>query len=329
MNNSRNLKLSIVMNPNAGQAPRDAEFVRATRAVTEAFSARFGSRVESLRINPGPFNRPDQPWVGTVDAVTNEPALIWEIHAWLLKDVRPRIPNSSAGILASNDPDSVVHARWVKLESDWYNVEVGPEYTTPPNEYPQLCSSCGWRDLDQVPDPFLVDPCVTKAGSREFFHAGNGVLVLSERVRVLLASLIPGQFVSGAVAVRGKKPPAAPMYWVRPVHRIGAYVKQQRRGEPCPSCARPDAFVTLVNAPHEPGGALVDDFGDHDWNLALVGKYPTHADRARLEKVPAQHDIVIAGGLYAVLYNQKVKGLRWPDAGPYVSRRAHDLTWTG
>lgn len=327
MNDFQQCALTVVMRTDGKQAPTDPDFVKATRAAVEAFETRFANRTESLRVNPGPFNRPDQAWVGTFDAVLLDPNVIWEVHAWLVSEVRPTVPDSYASIRAPNDPKSIVHSRWVKLESDWYNVEAGPQYETPPNLYPPLCDACGWPDLDQVPDPFFLDKCVLKAGSREFFHAGNGVLVATARVRDLFASVAPDQFTSGAVTVRGKKQPDNPLYWMRPLHRIGGYVKQQRQGESCSSCGRPQGFVTLVNALHQPAGLLVEDFGERDWNLALVGQHPTHADRTEFGKVPVQHDVVIAGGLFAVLYNQKVKGLRWPEMGSYISRRSGDLIW--
>ena len=39
------------------------------------------------------------------------------------------------------------------------------------------------------------------------------------------------------------------------------------------------------------------------------------------------HNLVLSGGLYAMLFNMGFKGLAWPKAGPLISLRTDEPTW--
>jgi hypothetical protein len=76
-----------------------------------------------------------------------------------------------------------------------------------------------------------------------------------------------------------------------------------------------------------PGCAGLPDFGDPEANVALVGRFSSLAVPRPGRNVVRSRCAVVSGGLYAVLFNAGVKGLRWPYEGMRMSSR-EDQPWT-
>jgi hypothetical protein len=65
-------------------------------------------------------------------------------------------------------------------------------------------------------------------------------------------------------------------------------------------------------------GTIVASFGPSSSNLARLGRLTYWAPESD-RRTPTLHRTVVSGGLFAALFNSRVKGLGWPDEGPYLS----------
>ena len=296
--------------------------------VTQRLSAElqqaFAGRAEQVAVNTSPFSRP--PGVFNIDLLVRDKALVWELHRWVVEHARPHVPDSFVAMEAPADGASLALARWVPLESDWYSAERGKENRRFANVHPIRCTACNWPDFDAPPEPFLVDGSVASAGKNEFLPASNGVFVVSARVLEILSTHAAADFHWGPVVSNGAKRVPVEFCWLRPTRRIGARAGQQAVGTPCAACGMPERFIMEGVSGSSPYAPIVEHFGDAAWNLALVGDFPL-GESPRDPERGVTFFVAISGGLFAVLWNHGVKGLKWPKQGPYLSKRPEDETW--
>jgi hypothetical protein len=311
-------KITVFFRP--GQPGSQAEV---TQRLCAELQQAFASRAEQVAVNTSPFSRP--PGVFNIDVFVRDKALVWELNRWVIEQARPHVPDSFVAMEAAADGASVAVARWVPLESNWYSAERGKENRRFANAHPIRCTACKWPDFDAPPEPFFVDGSVASAGKNEFLPASNGVFVASARVLQILSTHAGADFHSGPVVSRAKPLPEE-FFWVRPRRRIGARVGQQAVGTPCAACGMPERFSMEGVSGSSPYASIVEQFGDAAWNLALVGDFPL-GESPRDPERGVTFFVTVSGGLFAVLWNQGVKGLQWPKQGPYISKRPAEKTW--
>jgi hypothetical protein len=220
------------------------------------------------------------------------------------------------------DIAALVHARYVLLwvmtggKEDVDLDRDGQPLNRSPNV---LCNKCGWVDPTVVACKYKVwAPAVQ--GRREIFYASDGKFIINARVLDLLQGVVKNQIVYGPVRLVGgrTKKTDSKLFWFRPKYTTGPSVTIVW-DEKCKACNRP--LKCWSNETYGIGGRLVvNGFGGAKHDIATVGSWV--GDR----RDPRGNDdllrrVVVSGGLFAYLYNCRIKGLLLPEGGGVYSEK--------
>ena len=215
--------------------------------------------------------------------------------------------------------EELTRARWVPVAIR----EVATESQVR-NRYPvTLCETCLWFDETKVPDPYRVDEH-SSLRKYEILPCDHGLVVVSRRVRDLLLEVVSDQVDWGRIeAVPVGKRSAAPhhdLYWIRPRYQIGPNMAWKTES-PCPTCGQPRISRNRLE-PSETkvfsDRVVVEHFGDPSWSIASEGNW--YGNRRDPSDQRVSREVFLAGGLFAYLFNHKVKGLCVPEEGVYSTK---------
>jgi hypothetical protein len=180
--------------------------------------------------------------------------------------------------------------------------------------WPVACEACEFPDLTRVPKPYLVGKEVLKKA--EVFSTITGMLIVRPRVLEILRRAIGEQIEVGeAQLVDARKALDEPVFWVRPLEKVGDE-GHKARDQQCPRCKR---FLhqwrsRVDDVIEERGGGVYDlrkrleHFGTGKADLALVGYFGGIGKDTRLRY--GSWTVAISGALLAHLKASGVKGIR-------------------
>ena len=180
--------------------------------------------------------------------------------------------------------------------------------------WPVACEACEFPDLTRVPKPYLVGKEVLKKA--EIFSTITGMLIVRPRVLEILQRAVGKQIEVGeAQLVDAKKALDEPVYWVRPLERVGDEGWKAREKQ-CPQCHRflHQWQLRVGDAIEERGGGVYDlrkrleHFGTGNADLAVVGFFGGIGKDTRLRY--GSWTVAISGALLAHLKANGVKGIR-------------------
>lgn len=256
-------------------------------------------------------------WVTKLACLPHHHHLYFEIQKWF-RETPHLAQGSYVGGCGSPDPSTIASARWVSLAAISSAIDCRPGSSIPINKYPIQCKTCGWGNFDAVPDPYRISSPAKinpKNLGREIFSAHNGIFIVNQRVRDLFIDLTGVDVDTGPVVIDGQNKPDKDFFWIRPKKHIGACSNMLATGAVCYQCNRYDRYSLDI---HNNGGFL-NFFGDTAANFARIGDVSYFHPAVDSRDVPRRHAVAVSGSLYAALYNHGVKGLCWPDGGPFIS----------
>jgi hypothetical protein len=253
-------------------------------------------------------------------AYTSNLSLFVTAHQWCQSVTKEsKVEAGAEPWLDYNDPQIIARSRWVDFDV-CLPPRRGEAIKSP--EYKIACTECGEFDWESIPSPYIIDDDILKYPKLEIFDQINGIVIVNNRVLDILKRFVPNEIHYGPAMIRGLKKGESAFNWVRPKHWIGdsAWVGSE---DPCPKCGIPRKIVSLANKfPRKPN--IVSSFGDAKWNIAKVGSKSMVRTRwKRPSSGSGSLSLVISGGLFAVLFNEKVSGLRWPSDIPYFCVDPH------
>ncbi len=106
----------------------------------------------------------------------------------------------------------------------------------PLNPIPKKCLTCGFPDLDHVPQPYYLRKSLTMTSS-ELASAAMGNLLVRDRVRRILELLVPGQCEFHPTCFTGT-PDATPWTLAVPKHQVETALVDPAIPS-CPTCKQP------------------------------------------------------------------------------------------
>jgi hypothetical protein len=226
---------------------------------------------------------------------------------------------AGGSISAQLTPDEMKRARYIELGAAGNDVH--DDSSPPKNQYKKLCATCGWPDLDNIPEPLIVSKQIRKKPKQELFLAEPGMLIVSSRAMSILKSAIGDQIRIGPACVAGedlkKITESDRFYYIRPIHSVGEErnLKVLKRCSACKRIidVRTREDVRDPNDEDERSKRLYDhrqylaSFGEHDADLAHAVEpyWQLRADKAP----PFMQKLYISGSLVMHLEKQKVKGI--------------------
>jgi len=227
---------------------------------------------------------------------------LMELLTWL----QANVPNHHVVAFGLWDTQTLRRARWVPLAAPGEPVDCEVEDSTPLNRWKRIsCSVCKWPD-EKLQEPYFVRSSVRRS-SHEIFLGVNGIAVVRSRVRELLERVAADQLDFAPVAIAGRtRKVEADLFAMRPLHLIqSSTVHTLTR---CPSChhVRKYDYATNIQIP------LLNRFGPPEYMIARTEPWMVSKDEL-------WSDVIMAGELFAYLYNHSVKGLLWPREGGYLS----------
>lgn len=308
-------RVAVIPKPNEGEDWLSPTFGKRSFAVAKEVQERYEGRAKNVVIEVGP-KRGEPKWVNAIVLNTDDKCICLELFALACDDV----DRLSIKIEASNEASTIVNSRWVWLAADRDYADCDLTTYTNVNIYEVVCPTCGRIDTDNPPNPYLVHPWIRKYPSQELFHAHNGMFVLRRRVKDLLQPLLNSQVTWGSARLVDHSTKDDELFWLRPIHQVGEGFARIL-ATPCPTCGRPQD-ETWANCLK---GNCIKDFGDNEWNIALVGALGIFGFNDEGTQPPS-HDVVTSGGLFAYLWNHNVNGIVWPHEGPYISIRPDQPT---
>ena len=191
------------------------------------------------------------------------------------------------------------------------------------NPFPQLCKTCGWRDFGKIPTPLWLSRHVRKRAKEELFQTREGIVIVRARLLEILREAIGPQIAFGPACVVGEKLDAVAeaerLWWVRPLHAIGARADWRIKGV-CPQCRR--AVLADHSTPRRnsydrdesfkrfgDGRPVVDGFGEHGADLVRIDDFVGWMEPNR---PTVQFSLAMSGALRAHLKKMKVGGVLGP-----------------
>lgn len=316
--------LTIQMYPGDDQDYGDPEFIDLGRNILQKVKSVLNGSQACLLDEPDEDDEIDEIHVETYDF-----SLVNGIHNVLTKIDKSSDSDIACSVRSNRSPASIAHARWLPVEADWHDIELGPKDEPTPNKFPVACKACGWLDYNAISNPFFLHPSILKSGKRDIFFAARGLFAMSQKALDVFLTLAGDEFDYGEAEVKGKPKSRGTFFWLRPKHCIGQFGAQGDRGGICKSCKWPIELRRTVssNESKQPIGPLVKHFGKKAWNLALIGEKPHQASCHMKSTDAPLHGVAISGGMFAAIYNSGLRGLAWPHEGPLISIKKNEATW--
>ena len=218
----------------------------------------------------------------------------------------------NVSVRTGNTGFEVIHARWVDVAFKSFSLDKDPESRLPLNNFPSVCSKCNWKDWNAIPDPYFVNESFLESKNEKLdIIEGSSIFFVRDAVWEVLNDLVPDDFQSGKIQVKGKQKPLSGWHWIYPVHATPGRFDVGESDEKCSECGNPDRYCFDMG--NITAMTLFKDFGGPKWNLARTF-YPgtwVPEDKERAQRPYAS--IMMSGGLFRALWNHGFKGLEWPD----------------